>query len=224
MFDFSKNPRYQKAFLKVARWDPNKRAIFSTAMLDEAFATEEMRRQITLMDLEMRKKAIGRSLTLGRRRIALGEKRLALGAKAQRYGKKQRKIASLIGLGQVGTAALTGYAGLKESQAWNREYGRLSALYGGKVPMTPEEVANTKIRVQNPGGTSSTEKTITIGVDDGYINVPTIWEGKEYSPDEAVKRAFGSGINYPRYRTKEEAVRAAGKRSRAIGRAGLLLQ
>ena len=115
----------------MQRWSPEKRAIMSTAALDEAFADEQMRRQLNLMDLAARKKAMERSLTLGERRLDLGKKGLALETKAFKRGKKQRRLASLIGVGEVGVSGLMGYAGLREARKTREMYERLGKLYGG---------------------------------------------------------------------------------------------
>ena len=86
--------------------------------------------------------------------------------------------------------------------------------------MTPEQVAVNKPRIQNQNGSFSTERTITIGVDGGFINIPTIVNGRQLSHQEAIRNVDRSKISqYPRYRTIAEAVKAAKERSDQIGSA-----
>ena len=92
-----------------------------------------------------------------------------------------------------------------------------------KRQMTPAEVARTKPRILNPDGTYSSERSITIGVEGQYINVPTIWEGKQLRPPEAIERAIKSRIKYPKFRTLREALQAAKERTEALGREGMKL-
>lgn len=88
-----------------------------------------------------------------------------------------------------------------------------------KRQLTPTEAAKTKPRILNPDGSYSSERTISIGVDDGFINIPTIWDGKQLSHSEAIKRSKKSRIRYPRFKTLDEAVKAAGQRSKNLGQA-----
>jgi len=88
-----------------------------------------------------------------------------------------------------------------------------------KRQLSPQEAAKTKPRILNPNGTYSSERSITIGVDRGFINIPTIWKGKQLSHSEAIKRSKKSRIRYPRFKTLNEAVRAAGQRSKDLGQA-----
>ena len=54
--------------------------------------------------------------------------------------------------------------------------------------MTPEEVARYKQRIRNPDGSFSTERTITIGIDDGYINIAQAYFCLHYIADEMPNR------------------------------------
>ncbi len=92
-----------------------------------------------------------------------------------------------------------------------------------KRQLTPPEAARTKPRILNPDGTYSSERSITIGVDGRYINIPTIWNGKQLSQSEAIKRAMQSRIRYPKFNTLRQAVRTAKERTDALGREGKVL-
>lgn len=76
--------------------------------------------------------------------------------------------------------------------------------------------------INNPDGTISTERSITVQADDlnggQPTNIPTIWEGKQLSERDAIRRAVLSGQKYPAFRSIEEAVNAARQRSEDIGR------
>lgn len=60
--------------------------------------------------------------------------------------------------------------------------------------------------VENPDGSISTLKQITVEVDGQHYNIPTIWDGKEVSTEEAIKRAEEKGWDYwPNYHSDEAA-------------------
>jgi len=85
--------------------------------------------------------------------------------------------------------------------------------------MSPTQVARYKPRIRSPLGTH-TELSITVGDDkSGYVNIPTIWDGKRLDPRSAIRRARASGINFPRFKSLKKAERAAARRSENIGRA-----
>lgn len=84
---------------------------------------------------------------------------------------------------------------------------------------SPEQVAQQKPRIQNPDGSVSTERSITIGVDDGFINIPTIVNGRQLTADQAIEASKTDGIQRQRFGTIAEAEKAAQQRSDAIGRA-----
>lgn len=77
--------------------------------------------------------------------------------------------------------------------------------------------------IRNPDGSISTEKTITVGFDDRFYNIPTIVGGKQLSEEEAISayrsgksKASGSFSSIP------EAVSAAKARSFAGGALSVL--
>ncbi len=84
--------------------------------------------------------------------------------------------------------------------------------------MTPEEVARKKKRIQNKDSVS-TERTITVGVGGHYINIPTIWDGKQLSKEESIIKARKRLGRYQKFNSISDAVKAARKRSEAIGEA-----
>ena len=63
-------------------------------------------------------------------------------------------------------------------------------------------------RVDNKNGSVSTVRNITVAFDGKHYNLPTIWDGKELSADEAVARAKKVGLDkFPSYATQNEADR-----------------
>jgi hypothetical protein len=62
-----------------------------------------------------------------------------------------------------------------------------------------------KKTVQQSDGRTSSVKTIIVEFDGKPTVIPTIWDGRELSKDEAVKRALKSGKNWPRFDTNDEA-------------------
>ena len=93
------------------------------------------------------------------------------------------------------------------------------------MPMSPAEAALRKKRILNPDGTFSSERTITIGVDGVFYNIPTIWKGIQLNKRQAIDRARLTGFKgYKSFGTIKEAVKAAGERSDALGEADRLLR
>jgi hypothetical protein len=59
--------------------------------------------------------------------------------------------------------------------------------------------------VKNPDGSTSTYKSIGVTVGDRYYMLPTIWDNKEVSAQEAVSRAQKVGFDrFPSYDTPEQ--------------------
>ena len=91
--------------------------------------------------------------------------------------------------------------------------------------MSPLEAAKTKRKIRNPDGSYSSERSITVGSDkEGYTNIPTIYKGKQLSHKEAIQRSRKTGIRYPRFKTLNEALKAAGERSKKLGMYGKMLR
>lgn len=94
-----------------------------------------------------------------------------------------------------------------------------------KWQMSPLEAAKTKRRIRNPDGSYSSEQSITIGSDkEGYTNIPTIYQGKQLRHKEAIAKSKTTGIRYPRFKTLDQALKAAGERSRKLGMYGRMLR
>ncbi len=75
----------------------------------------------------------------------------------------------------------------------------------------------------NQYGEFVTERTITIGMDGGFVNIPTVYNGKFLSEDEAIKKAIDANMTDPVTGRKLEffdnvdsAVKSAEKRSSNI--------
>lgn len=59
----------------------------------------------------------------------------------------------------------------------------------------------------------SHERSITVEVDGGHYNIPTVRGGKRLTDDEATQSAIRENRLGRRYGSVEEAVKAAGQRS-----------
>lgn len=77
--------------------------------------------------------------------------------------------------------------------------------------------------VKNPDGSVSTERTMTVEVDGKHYNIPTMYGGKEVSPDEAFQIARQNnftdketGKAFTAYTSQQEAEAAAQARSAAL--------
>lgn len=86
-----------------------------------------------------------------------------------------------------------------------------------------------KSSISNPDGTRSSERSITVNVQElnrgRATNIPTIFGGKQRTEEEAIRRIMESGgvdpetgRRLPGFNSVEEAVQAAGVRSNALGR------
>lgn len=92
------------------------------------------------------------------------------------------------------------------------------AVMPGKDP-AGFPIDTTRPRIENADGSFSTERTITVGFEDRFYNIPTIWDGKELSPEQAIGRARASlkkGETFPNFGNEADAERAAVARSAAI--------
>lgn len=87
------------------------------------------------------------------------------------------------------------------------------------MPLTPEQVAKQKKRIVNPDKSVSTERSITIQTDKGFINIPTIIDGKQFSNADAISYFKKNGGGSSPFSSKEQAVSSAKKRSKQIGNA-----
>lgn len=77
--------------------------------------------------------------------------------------------------------------------------------------------------IENPDGSHSSERTVTIEVDGKYVNIPTMFGGKQVSEDEATRimsrnkwadPETGRGMRF--FDSLDEALDAAGERSQSI--------
>ena len=62
-------------------------------------------------------------------------------------------------------------------------------------------------KVMQPNGDISTVLQAVVGGPDGrYYNIPTVWEGKVLSPEEAKQKAIQTGLQrFPAYDSPEQA-------------------
>ncbi len=90
------------------------------------------------------------------------------------------------------------------------------------MPRPNLKQARKKKSILNPDRSRSTERSITVGdKETGYVNIPTIYQGKQLTPRQAVARAKRAGFRgRKRYKTIKAAVRDARMRSQALGRLG----
>lgn len=123
----------------------------------------------------------------------------------------------------------TDLSSLKYNQIQERRLARKQQDGGTKSanalpPLGNEIIGKTdegRPIVRNSDGSVSTERTITEQIDGKWMNIPSMFGGKEVSPDEAVdiiRRNKGvdpeTGRKLPTYNTVDEAVKEAERRSR----------
>ena len=76
----------------------------------------------------------------------------------------------------------------------------------------------TRPKIQNPDGSFSTERSITIESNGKFLNIPTIIGGRQRTNKEAIDHALKTGENMGIFSSQQEAVQAAQRRSQEIGR------
>lgn len=82
-----------------------------------------------------------------------------------------------------------------------------------------EPLPGAGVRVENPDGTSSSERTIGVNLDGKERVIPTLLGGQQFSDDDAIASARQHGLdNFPSFDTVEEATTYAQSRSEALGR------
>ena len=103
----------------------------------------------------------------------------------------------------LGNAAQTAYGGGSNLENASSEL----SLNDQERNLYNHHLANlAKGGVRNADGTTSTALATTVGFGDKTYVIPTVWDNKIVSVDEAVKRARAKGIDsFPSYKTKEEA-------------------
>lgn len=75
-----------------------------------------------------------------------------------------------------------------------------------------------KPRIQNDDGSVSTERSITVEMDGKFMNIPTVVDGQELTPEEAIKKATTGGEILGTFDNLEDALSGAQQRSDTIGR------
>lgn len=110
--DFYNSPRYQRMLQRYQRMTPEQRAIVSTAAADEQFGSDDMRKQLQLMELGMKKKQFEDTLAFSKQR-ANAEYDLRKGAFDFRQG--QEKKGEWLGLANLAAAGTLGYMGYKST-------------------------------------------------------------------------------------------------------------
>lgn len=110
--DFVNSPRYQRMFQRYARMSPEQRAIVSTAALDEKFGDEDMRRQLQLMELGIKKKAFDESLAFAKQKFG-AEMDFKRGAFD--FSKSQERKGELLGMANLAAAGTLGYKGYQSA-------------------------------------------------------------------------------------------------------------
>jgi membrane peptidoglycan carboxypeptidase len=93
-----------------------------------------------------------------------------------------------------------------------------------KWQMSPLEATIKKKRIKNPDGTYSSERSITISTERGYINIPTIYNGKQLGHKKAIEQSKKTGIRYPEFKTLDEALNAAALRTMKLGMYGTMFR
>ena len=129
MPDWINSPRYQRVIQKIQTMPSWQRAIFTSAGADKAFASEEMRNKINLINAATRKKSMEQSVSSGKERLALSRCSFEAGTKlsdrALDIKKDDRRLAKYLGYGNIGVSGLLGY---KEMELANIQAAQEQAM------------------------------------------------------------------------------------------------
>ncbi len=97
------------------------------------------------------------------------------------------------------------------------EQARSNDVLPDDEPIPP--LPGAGVQVDNPDGTSSSERTISVNLEGKERVIPTLIGGEQFSTDEAIESAYKHGLdNFPSFDTVEEADAYASARSDALGR------
>lgn len=107
--NFMDNPRYQRMIQKISALRPDQRAIVDTAMADEAFGSQAIKKQLASMGLAADIANKKKSLDLSEQ--AMGLRRNLLKDELD-FGNEQEKWGTAIG---VANLPLAGYFGYKQA-------------------------------------------------------------------------------------------------------------
>lgn len=115
---FDNDPRYQRAIAKLHELTPDQLAIVNTLKIDQAFATEDIRNELALMDL-----AAFRERTRGE--LSLRTRSLGARQRAFKTSRRQQPLANAIGLLNVGASTLFGLGQMRISRIRERKLDAL---------------------------------------------------------------------------------------------------
>ncbi len=88
-----------------------------------------------------------------------------------------------------------------------------------RLTMLGKPIDESRPKIENDDGSFSTERSITVGQHGKFYNIPTIVNGKQYDPEEALKLYdIGENPHVGIFDTKEAAEKAAKTRSNEIGK------
>jgi hypothetical protein len=130
-------------------------------------------------------------------------------------------------IGALGTAPPPSYIAMANKEIAIPPYTEQPAQAAPPISQNPAVAALTsgngpidKNRpiIHNSDGSFSTERTITIGADGKYLNIPTIVNGQQLTPEQAIQ-AWKDGKNKPvgEFNSQQEAEDGARARSAQIG-------
>ena len=129
--NFQNQPRYQRLIQKFSALRPDQRAILDTAMLDEKFAGDEMKKYMTSIMTAADLANKSRSLDLQEKEYTGKE---ALFREGQDFEKKQDRLGNYIGAATLPLSGYFGYrgakAGMEEAEATKAHRKRIEDLLG----------------------------------------------------------------------------------------------
>lgn len=108
-----------------------------------------------------------------------------------------------------------------DADSFNSFAGGMSQDVFGLPPEQALPRPGTEAPIINPDGSKTTERSITVTEPDlnggRPTNIPTVWNGRIVSDDEAIENAVRSGRSWDAYDTIDEAVGVAQQRSNDLG-------
>lgn len=71
--------------------------------------------------------------------------------------------------------------------------------------------------INNPDGSISTERQVSFGTDDGFYSTPSIINGVQHSPKDAIQMSLKDLASMQKFPTEQDAVQYGQRRSHLLG-------
>jgi len=122
MMNYKDNPRYQRFLAKYMTLSPDRKALLDTAILDQNFADQDMRKELQGIKLASQKQQQDRSVDLNDRRFHANQD---YRNETMDFQDDQMDKAEMLGMANLG---LTGYFGYQDMKRRKEREGQVQDL------------------------------------------------------------------------------------------------